>query len=91
VDEPTAGLHPADVARLIDCLRQIVAGGHSLIVIEHNLDFLRNADYLIDLGPGAGPAGGQIVAAGTPDEIARVPESITGRFLEAASGPRQKK
>jgi excinuclease ABC subunit A len=91
VDEPTTGLHPADVARLMDCLRQILAGGHSLIAIEHDLDFLGNADYLIDLGPGSGPAGGRIVAAGTPDEIARVPESITGRFLEEASGLRQKK
>jgi excinuclease ABC subunit A len=81
VDEPTTGLHPADIAKLLDCLGQILAGGHSLIVIEHNLDFLRSADHLIDLGPGAGPVGGQVVATGTPAEIARVPESITGRFL----------
>src|SRR5262249_23526549 len=81
VDEPTTGLHPADVARLIDCLGQLLAGGHSLIVIEHNLDFVKCADYVIDLGPGADAAGGRIVAAGTPDEIARVPESVTGRFL----------
>jgi excinuclease ABC subunit A len=91
VDEPTSGLHPADVARLMDGLGQILAGGHSLIVIEHNLDFLRSADYLIDLGPGAGPAGGRIIAAGTPEEIARVPESITGMFLEEElSEPRSK-
>jgi excinuclease ABC subunit A len=81
VDEPTVGLHPADVARLLDCLGQILAGGHSLIVIEHNLDFLRSADYVIDLGPGAGPAGGRVVATGTPAQIARVPESVTGRYL----------
>ena len=81
MDEPTIGLHPADVARLIDCLGQLLAGGHSLIVIEHNLDFLRSADYLIDLGPGAGPAGGRIVAAGTPEEVAAIPQSITARFL----------
>jgi excinuclease ABC subunit A len=81
VDEPTVGLHPADIARLLDCLGQILAGGHSLIVIEHNLDFVKSADYVIDLGPGAGAAGGRIVAVGTPDEIARVPESVTGRFL----------
>jgi excinuclease ABC subunit A len=81
IDEPTAGLHPADVARLIDCLGQIVAAGHSLVVIEHNLDFIRCADHVIDLGPGAGAAGGKIVATGTPDEIAANPASITGRFL----------
>jgi excinuclease ABC subunit A len=81
VDEPTTGLHPADIARLIDCLGQLLAGGHSLIVIEHNLDFIRAADYVIDLGPGAGPGGGQLVAGGTPEEIARVPQSVTGRYL----------
>jgi excinuclease ABC subunit A len=81
VEEPTVGLHPADVARLLDCLGQILAGGHSLIVIEHNLDFVQSADYVIDLGPGAGPAGGRVVATGTPAEIARVRESVTGRFL----------
>ncbi len=81
IDEPTAGLHPADVARLIDCLGQILAAGHSLVVIEHNLDFIRCADHVIDLGPGAGAAGGKIVATGTPDEIAANSASITGRFL----------
>jgi excinuclease ABC subunit A len=74
-------LHPADVAKLIDCLGQITAGGHSLVVIEHDVNFIRSADYLIDLGPEAGPAGGQIVAVGTPAEVARVPASVTGRFL----------
>ena len=81
MDEPTVGLHPSDVARLLDCLTQIIAGGHSLIVIEHNLDFVRNADYVIDLGPGAGPAGGRVIATGTPAEIALVRESVTGRYL----------
>jgi excinuclease ABC subunit A len=81
VDEPTTGLHPADVVRLLDCLGQLLAAGHSLVVIEHNLDFIRNADYLIDLGPGAGAAGGRVIATGTPEEIARVADSITGRFL----------
>lgn len=81
VDEPTTGLHPADVARLIDCLGQLLAGGHSVIVIEHNLDFIRSADYVVDLGPGAGAAGGRIVATGTPEEISRIADSITGRFL----------
>jgi excinuclease ABC subunit A len=81
VDEPTVGLHPADVARLLDCLGQILAGGHSLIVIEHNLDLIKCADHMIDLGPGAGAAGGRVVATGTPDEVARASESVTGRFL----------
>ncbi len=87
VEEPTTGLHPADVARLLDCLGQLLAGGHSLIVVEHNLDMIRSADYVVDLGPGAGPAGGRLVAAGTPEEIARVPESITGRFLSTSGSP----
>jgi excinuclease ABC subunit A len=87
VDEPTVGLHPADVARLLDCLGQILAGGHSLIVIEHNLDFVQSADYVIDLGPGPGSAGGRVVATGTPAEIARVPESVTGRFLAKCNAP----
>jgi excinuclease ABC subunit A len=81
IDEPTTGLHPADVAKLIDCLGQIAAGGHSLVVIEHDINFIRSADYLIDLGPEAGPSGGQIVATGTPDAVAQVPASVTGRFL----------
>ena len=81
VEEPTIGLHPADIVRLIDCLGQLLAGGHSVVVIEHNVDFLRNADYVIDIGPGAGVAGGRIVATGTPEEISRIPESITGEFL----------
>lgn len=81
IDEPTTGLHPADVSRLVDCLGQIIAGGHSLVVIEHNLDFIRHADYVIDLGPEAGAAGGRIVATGTPEDIARAGASITGRYL----------
>ncbi len=81
VDEPTTGLHPSDVARLVDCFGQLLAGGHSLIVIEHNLDFIRSADYVIDLGPGAGSGGSRIIAAGTPEEISRTAGSITGRFL----------
>lgn len=81
VDEPTTGLHPADVARLVDCFGQLLAGGHSLVVIEHNLDLIRCADYIVDLGPGAGAAGGRIVATGTPEEIAQAAGSATGRFL----------
>lgn len=85
IDEPTTGLHPADVARLLDCLGQIVSAGHSLIVIEHNVDFVLSADFLIDIGPEAGAAGGQIVATGTPPDVARNPRSITGRVLAGRS------
>jgi len=85
IDEPTTGLHPADVARLLDCLAQITSAGHSLIVIEHNLDFIRCADFLIDIGPEAGVAGGQVVATGTPADVAGNPRSITGRVLAGRS------
>ena len=81
LEEPTTGLHPHDVARLFDCWEQLLAAGHSLVVIEHNLDVIRAADHIIDLGPESGPEGGQIVAVGPPEAIARVPESWTGRFL----------
>jgi excinuclease ABC subunit A len=86
VDEPTTGLHPADVMKLVETLGQMASAGHSLIVIEHNLDFVRQADYVIDLGPGAGAAGGQVVATGTPSEVAQIETSITGRFLAAEQG-----
>lgn len=81
IEEPTTGLHPADVVRLVDTLQQMAAAGHSLVVIEHNLDFVRQADYVIDLGPEAGDAGGRVVARGTPAEVARIAKSITGRYL----------
>ena len=81
LDEPTTGLHPSDVVTLLDCFDALLAVGHSLIVVEHNLQLLRAADYLIDLGPGAGPAGGRIVAQGTPEEVAASGESVTGRYL----------
>jgi excinuclease ABC subunit A len=81
IDEPTTGLHPADVVRLVDTLGQLASAGHSLIVIEHNLDFVRQADYVIDVGPEAGPGGGRIVVAGTPRDVAGCGESITGQML----------
>ncbi len=87
IDEPTTGLHPADVLRLVDMLGQMAAAGHSLVVIEHNLDFVRRADYVIDLGPEAGCDGGLVVATGTPAEVAGVEKSITGRFLARGLGP----
>ena len=80
-DEPTIGLHPLDVQTLMEVFRTLIASGATVIVIEHDLDVIRRADYIIDMGPGGGEAGGRIVAAGTPDEIRRNPESITGRYL----------
>ena len=84
LDEPTSGLHFADIVTLLDCFEALLSVGHSLIVVEHNLQLMRSADYIIDLGPEAGDAGGQIVARGTPEEIARNPDSHTGRFLAAS-------
>lgn len=81
LDEPTTGLHFADVVQLLDCFDALLAVGHSLIVVEHNLQVMKAADYIIDLGPGAAEEGGQIVAKGTPEMIARARESVTGRFL----------
>jgi excinuclease ABC subunit A len=83
LDEPTTGLHFSDVVRLTDCFDALLAEGHSLIVVEHNLQLIQAADYLIDLGPGAGEQGGRIVAQGTPEEVAACGESITGRYLAA--------
>ena len=81
-DEPTIGLHPLDVQTLLRVFETLIESGATVIVIEHDLDVIRSADYIIDMGPGGGSAGGKIVACGTPDEIAASPESITGRFLE---------
>lgn len=81
LDEPTIGLHPADVRKVLTSWNHLLDAGHSIVVIEHNLDVLRSADYVIDLGPGAGAAGGRIVAKGTPSEVAAVKESVTGRYL----------
>lgn len=80
-DEPTIGLHPLDVQRLIEIFQQLIENGATVIVIEHDLDMIANADYVIDMGPGGGEAGGQIVAVGRPAEIAGNPESITGQYL----------
>jgi excinuclease ABC subunit A len=81
IDEPTTGLHAADVERLLDCFAGLLAVGHSLIVIEHQLDVIKTADYVIDLGPEAGAAGGRVVVAGTPEDVVGTAESITGRYL----------
>ena len=82
LDEPTTGLHFADVDKLIQVLSRLVDGGNTVVVIEHNLDVIKMADHIIDLGPDGGDRGGQIVAFGTPEEIARVDQSYTGQFLK---------
>jgi excinuclease ABC subunit A len=81
LDEPTTGLHMADIDKLLHVLHALVDTGNSMIVIEHNLDVIKNADYLIDLGPEGGEAGGEVVAAGTPEQVAKVKTSYTGQFL----------
>ena len=80
-DEPTIGLHPLDVAQLLEVFDRLVAQGATVVVIEHDLDVIANADYVIDLGPGGGASGGRIVAAGTPEQVAANPDSVTGRYL----------
>ena len=80
-DEPTIGLHPQDVGVLMEVFRRLISRGATVVVIEHDLDVIRSADYIIDMGPGGGAEGGRIVAAGTPDEIRECVESVTGRFL----------
>ena len=80
-DEPTIGLHPLDVQTLISVFQTLIENGATVIVIEHDLDVIRNADYIIDMGPGGGEAGGRVVATGTPEQIKGAPESVTGKFL----------
>lgn len=82
LDEPTTGLHFADVHKLIEILRRLSDGGNTVVVIEHNLDVIKTADYIIDMGPEGGDGGGTVIAQGTPEEICEVPESYTGQFLK---------
>jgi excinuclease ABC subunit A len=82
LDEPTTGLHFEDIRMLLSVLNRLVEKGNTVIVIEHNLDVIKTADWVIDLGPGGGNNGGRIVAEGTPEEVARVKDSITGKFLQ---------
>ena len=82
LDEPTTGLHAADIHKLMDVLQMLVDGGDTVVVIEHNLDVIKTADYLVDLGPEGGDGGGTVVATGTPEEICKIPASYTGQFLK---------
>ena len=80
-DEPTIGLHPLDVQSLLSVFQNLIENGATVIVIEHDLDVIRNADYIIDMGPGGGEDGGRVVCAGTPEDIKKCPESVTGKYL----------
>ena len=82
LDEPTTGLHTADVHKLIEVLQKLVDAGNTVVVIEHNLDVIKTADHVIDLGPEGGSGGGTIVATGTPEEVAQCPASYTGHYLK---------
>ena len=82
LDEPTTGLHFADVHRLVDILRRLSEGGNTVVVIEHNLDVIKTADYIIDMGPEGGAGGGTVIARGTPEEVAKIPQSYTGQYLK---------
>ena len=82
LDEPTTGLHSADVKRLLGILQQLVEGGNSMIIIEHNLDVMKSADWIIDMGPEGGIGGGTVVACGTPEDITKVSNSFTGKYLK---------
>ena len=82
LDEPTTGLHTADVHRLIDVLQKLVDAGNTVVVIEHNLDLIKTADHIIDLGPEGGDRGGYVVTTGTPEQVAQVEESYTGQYLK---------
>jgi excinuclease ABC subunit A len=82
LDEPTTGLHFHDVAKLLDVLHELVENGNTVVVIEHNLEVIKTADWIIDLGPEGGDGGGEIVVAGTPEDVARVARSYTGQYLK---------
>jgi excinuclease ABC subunit A len=81
-DEPTTGLHFHDIQKLLSALSALIARGHTIVIIEHNLDVIRQADHVIDLGPEGGDKGGALVCAGIPEEVARCKASITGQFLK---------
>ncbi len=84
LDEPTTGLHYCEIALLINVLKRLVKLGHSIIVIEHNIEFIVSSDWLIDMGPEGGPEGGEIIAEGTPEDVAKNKKSYTGKYLQKA-------
>ena len=86
LDEPTTGLHFADVKKLLDVLTSLVEAGNTVLVIEHNMDVIKVADYIIDLGPEGGDEGGEVIVQGTPEKVAETPGSYTGIFLKEALG-----
>jgi excinuclease ABC subunit A len=86
LDEPTTGLHFEDVRKLLLVLSRLVETGNSVVVIEHNLDVIKSADWVIDLGPGGGSSGGEVIAEGTPEQVAKVEGSFTGQFLAEVLG-----
>jgi excinuclease ABC subunit A len=90
-DEPTTGLHFDDIAKLLDAFERLLRSGASILIIEHNLEVIRRADWVIDLGPEGGDRGGRIVAEGTPEQIAEVPGSYTGKYLKAAFSAEQER
>ena len=91
LDEPTTGLHFADIEKLLEVLQRLVDQGNSVVVIEHNLDVIKTADRIIDMGPEGGEEGGRLIGAGTPEEIAGTPESYTGQFLAGIVEPKARK
>jgi len=82
LDEPTTGLHFQDISHLLDVLQKLVNKGNTVLVIEHNMDVIKSADYIVDLGPEGGAGGGRIIAKGTPEQVAKNPASYTGKFLK---------
>jgi len=82
LDEPTTGLHAADVHKLLEVLQRLVEAGNTVLVIEHNLDVIKSADYIVDLGPEGGDVGGYVVASGTPEQVAECNDSYTGQYLK---------
>lgn len=86
-DEPTTGLHFNDIKTLMDSFDRLIEKGHTVVIIEHNLDVVKCADHVIDIGPEGGEAGGNLVACGTPEQVAACPESYTGRYLKAKLNP----
>jgi excinuclease ABC subunit A len=89
LDEPTTGLHFEDTRKLLEVLHELVEQGNTVVVIEHNLDVIKTADHIIDIGPEGGDGGGTIVATGTPEAVAAAPESHTGRYLKGILGARR--